>query len=105
MGNDHLLHLVGAGYGLPADAVIFQMVPDLLVGVELRGIRRQAEERELTFGRFHEPRNQCRPVDRVAVDDQEYGIGPVVYQPLKEIDEDLARNLTLDQHKSHGTPG
>ena len=38
MGNDQPLQLVGAGYRLFPNAMVFHMIPDLFVGVEFRGV-------------------------------------------------------------------
>ena len=63
------LHLVLGLTELPRD-LPFDVRPDLLVGIQLRRVRRQREELELAVLGRDEVLDQLGLVDRVAIDDQ-----------------------------------
>ena len=45
-----------------ADPMRLQMIPDELIGVEFRGVRRQEEQPQAAVGRLHEVLHSARPV-------------------------------------------
>ena len=57
MGKYQKLQLVWASYGLSSDAMVLEMIPDLFVGIEFRGIRGNKKELQAAFSGCNELRN------------------------------------------------
>ena len=74
-----------------AHAVVLDVVPDPLVGVELRRVGRQPEQPQRAIGGVDELGYRLGLMHRVVVDDDEHRPGTgalgVVPQPLQEGDE------------------
>jgi hypothetical protein len=68
--HDTLFEISQPLYQHTPNLVSFYMVPDLLVRVEFRRVRRQIKYPESPCGRSHISLNLRRPVDRVIVDDE-----------------------------------
>ena len=43
VGNNEVLQLIGASHRLSSNPVVFQMIPDLLIGVEFGRVGRKIE--------------------------------------------------------------
>ena len=67
-----LFHLVLGLDQLPRDSAL-DMSPDLLVGVQMRRVRRQVEQLETALLRLDEHLDRLGLVDRVTIDDQKDG--------------------------------
>ncbi len=104
VGKNQPLQVVGTSYGLFSNAMIFQVIPDLLVGVEFWGVWWQAKKLQSAFSGGDESRNRHRFMNRMTINNQEYRTRPIVYKPFQETNKDIASNLTFNQHESHGTP-
>ena len=44
VGNNESLQLVGTGHRLSSNSTVFQMIPDLLIGVKFGGLRRKVKK-------------------------------------------------------------
>ena len=44
VGNDEPLQLVGSGHRLSSNSMVFQMIPDLFIGVEFGRVRRKVKK-------------------------------------------------------------
>jgi hypothetical protein len=51
MGDDKVAQMITAHHQVLADAMVLEVIPDELIGVELRRVCGKKEEAELPFGR------------------------------------------------------
>ena len=94
-----LLHLRRAGDDFAAQDVVFQIVPDQFVGVQLRRVGRQEEQPQAGRDGFGKLSDHHGFVRGMPVDNQKDGLAPAVDQPLQVFDKDFRRHSPLHDGK------
>src|SRR6266849_2128419 len=88
------------GFG---DAMVFHVVPNLLVGVQFRGVGRQKEQPQLAAKAGYVVLHRTTVVIAAAVQDQEDRSGRTVHQPLQELRKDQTVDSAFRQHEAQVT--
>ncbi len=97
---NELVQVSGSFQQAASDTMVFHMIPDLLVGIQLRRVRQQIEEPQLAVRRCRVGANWPRLVNRMAVHNQENRPGGVVHQLLQKLDVAQAVELALHHHEA-----
>jgi len=87
------------------DAVVLDMVPHMLVGIEFRRVGRKMEDPQAALGGIDKLSDLRATVDRMLVDDQEHGASLVMQESLEKIDEDFRSQVVLRHHEAEGALG
>ncbi len=87
-----------------SDAVVLEMVPDVLVRIQLRCIRGQEEELHASLSGSDEVAYFVRAVRRVAIDDQEDRSFGSVKKTLQEHDELVRVHSPVHDHEPEVSP-
>jgi len=82
--------------------VCLDVLPDLLVGVELRGVRRQVNQFETTVGAGHIPFDELGLVNTVTINDEDDGLLGIAHELLQELHEDFGVDRARVGHELHG---
>ncbi len=99
-GRQHQsLELVRTGDELLADAMILGMVPDLLDGIDLRGIWWKEVELKAPLGALNEFLDCPAAVDRMPIDNEEDWARFIVQQAFEEFDEALGIHRLFVEHE------
>lgn len=100
MTDDFTLHLIRPGDRLAANAVVLQIVPHVLIGIQFRRVGRKEEQLELFVNRLQEATHFHRLVGRMTIDDQEDGPVHSLHQPFEEGDEYIRSDAALHAHEA-----
>ncbi len=94
------LELFGAGDHLLSDPVVLGVVPNLLNGVDLRGIRRQKVKLQTTFRAFDKLLDRSTSMNRMAVHNEEDRPRLIMQQAPEKLDEALGIHRLFVEHET-----
>ena len=83
VADDLPLHLLGSRDDLAANPVVLQIVPDVLVGIQLGRIGRKEEQPEFALNALQEAAHLHRLMGRMSVHDQEDRSSHALKHPLQ----------------------
>ena len=84
----------------PADAVVFDVVPDEFIGVELGAVRRQEEEPQFARECLEKLLNPFGPMGGMPVDDEKDFPAVAMEQTLEELHKEIGPHRLFGHHES-----
>ena len=99
--DDRIPHVLGRGDDLAPNAMILQVIPDSLIGIEFGGVGREEEHTHPLLDGFalKERLHPLGLMGGVAVHNEKHHPACALNQPLDEVDKDPRAHLALDSHE------
>jgi hypothetical protein len=99
MTGNGCMKIFGGSNLLSPNRVVLHVIPNPLVRVKFRGIRRQEEKPKTILDRFYKLHHRLRCVRRVSVDNQKDHSFSIMEKPLDKFDKPRRPHSSLDDHE------
>jgi len=98
-GDNRCFEILFFGDEGSSDSIVFDIVPDELIGVEFRAVRRQEDHTQLLRNCFQEGLNSFGSMRRMAINDQEDFPAAAMNQALDELQKDPRGDRFFSHHE------